>query len=111
MEKHKIIKDIVENAIRAGIEYKEEMLVIGRGYDLSSIAELSTRQLERALANVEASESNCTIHGVSTRFLSKDDALGYVNRTDFRFIRGDDFINRLTDAQFINLANLLDEMD
>lgn len=50
MENHEKIKNIIENAIIDGITYKDEMLAIGRGYDLGSIAELCTRKIERALA-------------------------------------------------------------
>ena len=59
--------------------------------------------------NIKQTDSH-TVCGVITRFLSKDDALGYVNRSDFRNIRGNKFINRLSDSQFIKLANLIDEM-
>lgn len=54
MEKHKIIKDIIENGIREGIKYKEEMIAIGRGYDISNIAELTTRQLEIAFKELSS---------------------------------------------------------
>ena len=50
MEKHDKIKTLIENAIIDGITYKDEMIAIGRGYDLGSIAELCTREIERALA-------------------------------------------------------------
>ena len=96
MEKHKIIKDIIENGIREGIKYKEEMITIGRGYDISNIAELTTRQLEIAFKEL-SSETQTMVSQQQNNYLKtlknnnmtkKQEAQNLVD--EFRFIIQDE---------------------
>lgn len=55
-------------------------------------------------------ESNCNITQVVPRFSSFEDALGYINRTNFRYKDGDNFVNQLNEEQLIRFATLLSEL-
>ena len=58
MKEPDLLKNIIEEIIKDGITYRNEMLELGRGYDLKIIAELSEEKLKDVFKRIIIDDIN-----------------------------------------------------